>query len=99
VTPDDDLLTETWRAFHRSRELRKKFEKLESEFGDEAAEVAIPEDLKLRVRAILAEHDDLRWDDAVWLALDETQLERVREEKRRARKKSGDFTEDDRDEA
>ena len=99
VTPDDGLLAETWRAFHRSRELREKFEELESEFDKEAAEVAIPEDLKQRVRAILAEHDDLRWDDAVRLALDETQLERVREEKRRARKKSGDFTEDDRDEA
>jgi hypothetical protein len=98
VTPDDDLLTETWRAFHRSRELRERFEELESEFDNEAAEVAIPDDLKQRVRAIVAEHDDLRWDDAVWLVLDETQLERVREERRRARKKSGDFTEDDSDE-
>jgi hypothetical protein len=49
--------------------------------------------LNERVRAILTEHDELRWDDAVWLVLDETQIERVREEKRRARKKSGDFTE------
>jgi hypothetical protein len=97
VTPDDGLLAETWRAFHRSRELRERFEELESEFDNETAEVPIPEDLKQRVRAILAEHDDLRWDDAVWLALDETELEGVREEKRRARKKSGDFTEDDSD--
>jgi hypothetical protein len=97
VTPDDGVLAETWRAFHRSQELRERFEELESDFDKEAAEVAIPKDLKQRVRAILAEYDDLRWDDAVWLALDETQLERVREEKRKARKKSGDFTEDDGD--
>src|SRR6516225_9002154 len=58
VTPDDGLLAETWRAFHRSRELREKFEELESEFDNEAAEVAIPDDLKQRVRAIVAEHDD-----------------------------------------
>jgi hypothetical protein len=97
VTPDDGVLAETYRAFHRSQQLREKFEELESEFDTEAGEVAIPKDLKQRVREILAEHDDLRWDDAVWLALDDTQLERVREGKRKARKKSGDFTEDDSD--
>jgi hypothetical protein len=99
VTPDDDLIADTWRAFHRSRELRKKFEKLESEFDKEAAEVAVPKDLRSRVRAILAKHDDLRWDDAVQVVLDATQLERVRAEKANAKKKSGDFTEDDSDDA
>jgi hypothetical protein len=95
VTPDDDLLAETWRALHRSRRLQEKFEDLESDFDKEAAEVAIPKDLRTRVSAILAEHDDLRWDDAVSLALDETQIEAVREKKRRARNKSGDFSQDD----
>jgi hypothetical protein len=99
VTPDDELLSETYRAFHRSQQLREKFEELESDFDSEASEAAIPKDLNERVRAILAEHDELRWDDAVWLVLDETQIERVHEEKRRARKKSGDFTGDDSDEA
>jgi hypothetical protein len=92
VTPDDDLIEETWRAFQRSARLQEKFEELESEFDEEAAEVAIPKDLRSRVRAILAEHDDLRWDDAVQLALDETQLDRVRAEKQKAKKKYGDFT-------
>jgi hypothetical protein len=54
--------------------------------------------LKEQVLAILAEHEDLRWDDAIQIALDETQLDRVREEKRKARKKSGDFTGADEDE-
>ncbi len=48
--------------------------------------------MKKRVRAILAKHDDLRWDDAIRLVLDETQLDRVRAEKEKAKKKSGDFT-------
>jgi hypothetical protein len=45
-----------------------------------------------RVRAILDDHSDLRWDDAIQIALDETQLDRVRAEKQKAKKKSGDFT-------
>lgn len=95
VTPDDRLLAETWRAFHRSRRLKERFEELESEFDKNAAKVAIPKDLKSRVLTVLAKHADLRWDDAVELALDETQIEAVREKKKRARKKSGDFSEDD----
>jgi hypothetical protein len=47
--------------------------------------------LSAQVSAILAEHSDLRWDDAVRLALDDTQIERVRADKEKAKKKSGDF--------
>ena len=92
VIPDDDLLAETYRTFHRSQRLQEKFEETEAEFDEEAAEIAIPKGLKKRVRAILAKHDDLRWDDAIRLALDKTTLDRVREEKQKAKKKSGDFT-------
>jgi hypothetical protein len=92
VIPDDDLLAETYRAFHRSHELREKFEEMEEEFDEEAAAIEIPRGLKKRVRAILAKHDDLRWDDAIRLVLDETQLDRVRADKEKAKKKSGDFT-------
>jgi hypothetical protein len=35
---------------------------------------------------------DLRWDDAVQIVLDKTQLNQVRENKEKAKKKSGDFT-------
>ncbi len=51
--------------------------------------------MKEQVRAILDKHDDLRWDDAVQIVLDETQLDRVRTEKQKSKKKSGDFTDDD----
>jgi len=92
VIPDDDLLAETYRAFHRSERLREKFEEMEEEFDEEAAAIKIPRGLKKRVRAILAKHDDLRWDDAIRLVLDDTQLDRMRGEKQKAKKKSGDFT-------
>jgi hypothetical protein len=53
--------------------------------------------LKERVGAILDEHPDLRWDDAVRIAQDATQLDRVRAEKQKAKEKSGDFTDADED--
>ena len=99
VTPDDDLLTETWRAFYRSERLRVKFKEVEEQFRKEAAEIEIPGDLKEQVRAILADHDDLRWDEAIQIVLDETQLDRVLAEKAKAKRKSGDFTEDGSDDA
>ena len=92
VIPDEDLLAETYRAFHRSQQLRERFEEMEEEFDEEADAIEIPRGLKKRVRAILDRHDDLRWDDAVRLVLDETQLDRVRADKEKAKKKSGDFT-------
>ena len=41
---------------------------------------------------------DLRWDDAIQIVLDKTQLDHVRTEKQKAKKKSGDFTDADEDE-
>ncbi len=101
VIPDDDLLAEAYRGFRRSKQLREKFEEVQKRFDRNAVETEIPRDLRDRVRAILDDHDDLRWDDAVQIALDETQLDRVRAEKQKAKKKSGDFTdtEDDDGEA
>ena len=66
---------------------------MEEEFDEETTEIEVPENLKEQVRAVLDEHDDLRWDDAIQIVLDETQLDRVRAEKQKAKKKSGDFTE------
>jgi hypothetical protein len=51
-----------------------------------------PEELAPAASAILAKHADLRWDDAVRIVLDKTTLDRVREDKQKAKKKSGDFT-------
>ncbi len=82
------------RAFHRSQQLRERFKAMEQQFDKEAAAADLPEGLQLRVRAVLAEHADLRWDDAIQVVLDETQLSRVRAEKERAKRKSGYFTSD-----
>ena len=96
VIPHDDLIAETYRAFHHSQQLREKFEEIKDEFED--PEIEVPTNLKELVRAVLDEHDDLRWDDAIQVVLDKTQLDRVRAEKQKAKKKSGDFTDADEDE-
>jgi hypothetical protein len=92
VIPDDDVLGEAYQAFHHSQELREIFEKAKSEYDE--ADIEVPSDLKERVRAILDEHDDLRWDDAIQIVLDETHLDHVREKKQEAREQSGDFSHD-----
>ena len=92
VVPNEDLLAKTYCAFHRSRLLRTRFEEMAQQFDKEAETADIPDDLPDRVRAILTKHADLRWDDAIQLVLDATQLSRAREEKDKAKKKSGDFT-------
>jgi hypothetical protein len=96
VIPDDDVLADAYRTFHRSKELRKEFEEMEREF--EESKVKVPKTLKKQVRAVLNKHPDLRWDDAIQIVLDETQLDHVRAKKQKAAKKSGDFTDADEDE-
>src|SRR5262249_52582536 len=99
VIPDDDLLARTYRGFHRSQQLREKFEEIQSTFEENATEIEVPRDLQEQVRAVLEQYDDLRWDDAIQIVLDETQLDRVRAEKQKAKKRSGDFADaDDNDE-
>jgi Topoisomerase 6 subunit A/Spo11, Toprim domain len=96
VIPDNDLIAETYRAFRHSQQLREKFEEIKDEL--ENPEIEVPTNLKEQVRAVLDEHSDLRWDDAIQIVIDRTQLDRVRAEKQKARKKSGDFTDADEDE-
>jgi hypothetical protein len=86
----DALLEKAYRAFHHSKQLRDVFEKAEREF--KASKVVVPRDLHEQVREILDVHDDLRWDDAIQLVLDQTQLDHVRAKKQKAKKTSGDFT-------
>ena len=90
VIPNNDVLAEAYQEFHRSNQLRERFEEIENEFDE--TEIKIPKNLSERVRAILAKHSHLRWDDAIKIVLDKTQLDRVVEEKEKAKKKSGDFT-------
>jgi hypothetical protein len=92
VIPDDELLADAYCAFHRSQQLREKFEELQAAFEGEHAEIEVPKDLKEQVLAFLDKHPDLRWDDAIQIVLDETELNRVRAEKRKSKKRSGDFT-------
>jgi hypothetical protein len=96
VIPNDSVLAETYQAFHDSQQLREMFEKAKSEY--EEADIDVPDDLRERVRAILDEHPDLRWDDAVRIVLDGNALDHVRAEKQKAKRKSGDFSGDDDDE-
>jgi hypothetical protein len=96
VIPDDDLLGETYLAFHDSQQLRERFEKVQDEF--KASKIKAPKNLKEKVRMVLNKHPDLRWDDAIQIVLDETQLDRVRAEKQKAKKKSGDFMDAEQDE-
>jgi hypothetical protein len=95
VIPDDDLLAQTYQAFHQSQQLREIFEKAQSEH--EETDIDVPEDLRARVRAVLDEHDDLRWDDAIQVVLDKALLDHVRTKKQKAKKKSGDFVDSDED--
>jgi hypothetical protein len=93
VGPGDHMLAEAYQAFHHSQQLRKIFEKAKGEYTE--ADIDVPRDLKERVRAALAQHDDLRWDDAIQVVLDKSQLNHVREKKQEDRKKSGDFGDGD----
>ena len=93
VIPDDAVLAEAYRAFHRSQQLREEFEELEE--GFEETRIKVPKDLKNQVRRVLTKHADLRWDDAIHIVLDQTQLDDVRAKKQKAKNKSGDFTDDE----
>jgi hypothetical protein len=94
VIPADDVLVKTYRAFHRSQQLRKEFETLAKNFKD--TKIEVPRDLKDQIGAVLDKHSDLRWDDAIQIVLNKKLLDQVREKKQEAKKKSGDFTENDR---
>ena len=93
VVPDDDLLREAYQTFHASKQLREIYEEVADEF--EPTKIKVPADLKRRVRAILAKHPDLRWDEAIQIVIDKTQLDYVRSKKQKARKESGDFSDGD----
>jgi hypothetical protein len=95
VVPDDGLLAETYRTFHRSNELRELFDRAIEDYDEGEEEIEVPPNLRRQIMAMLKKHDDLRWDDALKIVLDDDQLDEVRAEKRKARRKSGDFTDDD----
>jgi len=89
VVPDDKVLKDTYRAFHRSQQLEEKFKQIEKDF--EATQPKVPKDLRDQVCTILTKQPKLRWDDAIKIALGTT-LEDVQAKKQEAKEKSGDFT-------
>ena len=91
MVPDDKVLNETYRAFHRSRQLAEKFKQIEKDFKKKEIKVTVPKDLRDQVCNILNEQTNLRWDDAIKLVLGAT-LEEVQGKKQEAKEKSGDFT-------
>jgi Topoisomerase 6 subunit A/Spo11, Toprim domain len=97
VVPDKDLLGDAYQAFHRSKQLRDIFNDAESEFEETETEIDVPKNLETRVRKILKKHNDLRWDDAVKVVLDETQLDHVRRKKKKGKAEAGNFAADDDD--
>jgi hypothetical protein len=99
VVPGSDVLGSTYRAFRRSHQLREKFKEMEQQFDKETKAADLPSDLEEQVRAVLGEHTDLRWDDAIQIVLDRSQLSRVRAEKGKAERKAGDFSSDSDDDA
>jgi hypothetical protein len=92
VIPDDDLLDNAYRAFHQSNQLREIFNEAAKDFT--ASKAVVPDNLHDRVRDVLERHHDLRWDDALQLVIDKSALDDVREKKQKAKKTSGDFTDD-----
>jgi hypothetical protein len=101
VIPNDEVLAKAYRAFHRSNELRKVYEEAVEDYDndndDEKGEIKVPKTLRKQVGAVLKAHPDLRWDEAVKIVLDKSQLDHVREEKAKAKRESGDFTNTDDD--
>jgi hypothetical protein len=61
--PDETVLAEAYRLFVESRRVQKV---VEMELAKTSAKrVSVPKDLAERVRAILEERPQIRWDDAV----------------------------------
>jgi hypothetical protein len=96
VVPDRKLLDDAYREFDRGIRLKKVFEEAEQTFG-EGPSIEIPEDLDKKVREVLEEHNDLRWDDAVQIVLNKELLGDLRKAKREVKAKAGNFIEPEED--
>jgi hypothetical protein len=92
IIPDRKLLEEAYREFDRGIRLKKVFEEAEKNFG-ESPSIEVPKDLNKKVREVLEENDDLRWDDAILVVLDEDLLGEMRKAKKEEKAKAGNFIE------
>jgi hypothetical protein len=57
VIPDNDILAEAYQEFHRSNQLRERFEEIQDEFDE--TEIKVPKNLSARVRSVLDKHNHL----------------------------------------
>jgi hypothetical protein len=90
VVPDRKLLEDTYRELHCGIILEKLMEGAEKKLG-KTADAKVPKDLEKKVRGVLSENDDLRWDDAVQVVLDNSRLDDLRKRKRENKAKAGNF--------
>jgi hypothetical protein len=67
IVPDEDLLTEAYIGMERGQRLQEAFDEIEEKLDEELDEEGIeaPDDLQQRVKEILQQRPDLRWDAAV----------------------------------
>jgi hypothetical protein len=96
VVPGRKLLKDTYRELHRGIELEELMESARRKLG-KTADIKVPKDLAEKVAEALSGNDDLRWDDAVQIVLDENRLADVRKRKRDSKANAGNFvgSEDD----
>jgi hypothetical protein len=96
VVPGRKVLEATYRELHRGIRLEKLVEDAEKKLG-KIADIKVPKDLADKVAEALDVNDDLRWDDAVQIALDESRLADVRKHKKDSKANAGNFagSEDD----
>jgi hypothetical protein len=90
VVPDRKTLSAAYSEFERGVRLKKLVEGAEKKLRA-AANIKVPKDLEKQVREVLDQHDDLRWDDAVQIVLDENQLDDLRRKKKDAKARAGNF--------
>jgi hypothetical protein len=90
VVPDRKLLEGAYREFDRGMRLDKLVEDAAKKLG-KTTHIKVPRDLEKRVWDVLDENDDLRWDEAVQVVLDESRLGDLRKRKRDDKAKAGNF--------
>jgi hypothetical protein len=89
VVPERATLEHTYRTFARDQQLQQAFKQLRQTLP--VPDIKVPKNLEQKVEDILEQHDDLRWDEAVQIVLDENRLQDMRQEKREAKKRAGNF--------
>jgi hypothetical protein len=62
IVPQKDLLARTYEAAVRTKEVQELVDRI---LRDTTTPITVPDDLRLQVEALLREHAEMRWDEAV----------------------------------